>query len=66
MKLFTKHPSEVGESYWQHLSKAISFGLQMIVAGIVCLIHAVFPFLFIETASKMIHKLHEGFLSRNK
>lgn len=55
---FTKHPREVGESYAEHLHTAGGFGLEMAVGGICCMIHSVFPFLFVNTASRTMDKLH--------
>ncbi len=55
---FTRHPGEVGESYGEHFLTAGSFGVQMIGAGLAALVHAVFPFLFIETGSRALRRLH--------
>ena len=55
---FTKHPKEVGESYGEHFANAGSFGVQMIGAGLAALVHAVFPFLFVETGSRTLRRLH--------
>ena len=60
---FTHHPREVGESYPEHFSTAAGFGLQMIAAGLAALVHAVFPFLFVETGSRTLRRLH-GRLSK--
>ncbi len=58
-KAFTQHPSEVGESYWAHFLHATGFGLRMILGGVACLLHGVFPFLFVKTGSKQIASLHD-------
>ena len=58
VKLFTDHPSSVGESYTEHLAVASSFGLRMILGGCACLIHGLLPFLFVKTGSKQITTLH--------
>jgi len=50
-KLFTDHPNDLGESYIVHLLWALLYGVYLLCAGIACLIHAVFPFLFTDTAS---------------
>lgn len=55
---FTRHPREVGESYGEHLASASGFGLRMIGGGLVCLVHAVFPFWFERTASRTMDALH--------
>ena len=58
-KAFTKHPASVGETYSQHLRQASGFGGRLIVAGFACLLHGIFPFLFIKTGSKQVVKLHD-------
>ncbi|MBI3452787.1 MAG: hypothetical protein HY057_08185 [Rhodospirillales bacterium] len=55
---FTAHPVAVGESYAEHLTMASGFGMRMIGAGLACLVHGVFPFLFTRTGSDAIHELH--------
>jgi hypothetical protein len=56
---FTAHPASVGETYWQHFATALSFGATMLAAGVACLLHAVFPFLFVRTGSTVITQLHQ-------
>ena len=58
MKAFTDHPSRVGESYVQHMSRALGFGVRMVAAGLGCIVHAIFPFLCERTGSAMIDCLH--------
>ncbi len=58
-KLFTEHPSSVGETYGQHLTASLSFACWMLTGFAVCLIHGIFPFLFERTASRIIGRLHE-------
>lgn len=60
---FTRHPKEVGETYPEHFTAAASFGVQMIGAGVAALVHAFFPFLFMDTGSRVLRRLH-GRLSR--
>lgn len=58
-RLFTEHPSSVGETYVEHAGHAFSFGTSMIGAGLACLVHGLVPCLFKSTGSKQIAKLHE-------
>ncbi len=60
---FTAHPRSVGESYWQHMGSAASFGGRMIVAGIACLLHGIFPFLFVTTGSQAVRHLHDRMIT---
>ena len=57
--LFTDHPKTVGETYWQHLFVAAWFSFRLLIAGIACLIHAVFPFLFTRTGSTIVAGLFD-------
>ncbi len=59
-KVFTTHPSSVGETYWQHFAFAIRVAISLVKAAFACLIHAVFPSLFQNTASSEIRKLYAG------
>lgn len=58
-RLFTEHPESVGESYVEHLVNATGFAVRMMLAGAACLVHAVFPFLFVKTGSRMITELND-------
>ena len=61
---FTRHPNEVGESYGQHLTHAGGAGFKLLGAGIACLVHAVLPFLFVNTASNTIREMYRGMTKR--
>lgn len=56
--LFTRHPTSVGETYAEHAAFAGQFGLRMVLCGLACVVHAVFPFLFVKTASACVRELH--------
>ena len=58
-RLFTEHPASVGETYFEHMGQAGSFGLHMMLAGIACMLHAVLPFMFASTGSRAIAQLNE-------
>jgi hypothetical protein len=59
IRLFTDHPSTVGESYGQHFLAACGFGLRMVAGGLACLVHALLPFLFVTTGSRTISRLYD-------
>ncbi len=61
---FTNHPREVGEGYGHHFVNASAFGLRMLAGGVAVLIHAVFPFLFVNTGSRTMDKLHKRMTRR--
>jgi len=57
VRLFTRHPAEQGESYLRHMRVASGVGAAMVIAGLACLLHAVFPFWFKTTASRTLTTL---------
>ena len=59
IRAFTDHPASVGESYFEHLGRAMCFGTRMVFAGLACLVHGVLPFLFVRTGSGTIAELNE-------
>ena len=65
-QLFSEHPASVGESYLQHLRVALGFSGRLLLAGMACLVHAIFPFLCAHTGSNSILELHERMVSRRR
>ena len=66
-KAFTEHPASVGETYFQHLRHANSFGIRMVIGGFACMLHGLLPFLFVKTGSNQIQTLHgQMVVKRNK
>ncbi|HEY4447365.1 MAG TPA: DUF6356 family protein [Steroidobacteraceae bacterium] len=59
IRAFTGHPASVGESYFEHLFRALYFGVRMVFAGLACLVHGVLPFLFVRTGSRAIAELND-------
>ena len=58
MNLLTEHLREAGETYPEHFVRAAGFGAAMLAGGLACLVHALFPFLFITAGSRCIRRLH--------
>jgi hypothetical protein len=56
--LFTAHPSSVGETYAEHGRFALRFGARMTMGGFAAMVHALFPFLFVTTASRALDELN--------
>lgn len=52
------HLHSVNESYIEHMTHAIRFGLRMIGGGLGAMIHAICPALCKSTASKTVATLH--------
>ena len=63
MRLLTEHLRSVDETYYQHLRHALRFSGTLAVAGFVCLVHAIFPFLFQKTGSALITRLHQDMVT---
>ena len=55
---FTAHPSSVDESYGEHFRFALGFAGTLFLAAGAALVHAVLPFLFEKTASRIIVRLY--------
>ena len=55
--IFTQHPHSIGESYWQHFLFALRFALKLLAAGFAALVHAILPFCFETTASRLIREM---------
>ncbi len=57
--LFITHPQSVDESYVEHMAFAGRFSAVLFLAAGAALVHAVLPFAFEKTASRMIAQLYE-------
>lgn len=63
-RLFTDHPKTLGMSWAHHAVGAVRIGGEMIGAGTACLIHAVVPGVFTETAGRTVVRLHDYMTKR--
>ena len=59
VKLFTQHPASVDETYLGHMAFAGWFASRLFMAAFAALVHAVLPFLFETTASRIVRELYE-------
>ena len=59
IRLFSAHPNSVGESYFEHMASALTFAGKLLAATLCCLVHAVLPFLFVKTGSRIVSELHD-------
>ena len=62
--LFTDHPYQSGENYLSHMLYALIYSALFFSAGIACLIHAIFPFLFRSTGSNIARFILSSVKSR--
>ena len=63
-RLFTDHPESLGMTWASHGFGAAKIGVEMIGAGAACLIHAVVPGWFTETAGRTVVRLHDHMQQR--
>ena len=64
--IFTEHPKEVGETYFQHLRKALRFSLKLLLMSFQALLHAFIPCLCVTSVSEKVKKMSEVLESRKE
>lgn len=62
--IFTKHPRAMNETYIEHLVCASIFGFKMLIGGVACLIHAIFPFVLKNTGSNLLFAMMQEYVNR--
>jgi len=63
-RLFQDHPKSLGMSWASHGAGAVAIGARMVGAGLACIVHAVVPALFTETAGRTVVDLHDHMVKR--
>ena len=63
-RLFTEHPRSLGMSWAAHGLGALAIGGRLIGAGLACVVHAVVPGVFTQTAGKTITHMHDHMMRR--
>jgi Family of unknown function (DUF6356) len=63
--IFTEHPRSLGMTWASHGTGAVRIGAELIGAGTACIIHAIVPAWFTETAGRTVVRLH-GVMQRRK
>ena len=56
---FTAHPHDVGETYIEHGRFAGCYGVKMTLGGLAAIVHAILPFVFQTTGSRITRELAE-------
>ena len=64
--LFCDHPATINETYVEHFVFAMKFGGMAILAGLAALAHAIFPFLFKSSASRIIKNMADTLASSRR
>lgn len=57
-RLFTQHPHEAGETFWQHLAFTMQMSARFLYVSVVIFLHGLFPFLLKCEGSKQIEKIY--------
>lgn len=63
-RAFTEHPQMTGETYLQHLWFTAKMSARLLYTATVLLIHGIFPFLLVKTASSQIEAVYKVMRSR--
>jgi len=63
-RLFIEHPRSLGMSWAAHGAGAILIGARMVGAGLACMVHAIIPAMFTETAGRTVQDLHDHMVKR--
>lgn len=63
-RLFVEHPRSLGMSWAQHGIGAIAIGATLVGAGAACLVHAIVPGWFTQTAGKTVARMYDHIQSR--
>ena len=63
-RLFSEHPRSLGMSWASHGIGAVAIGARLIGAGAACLVHAIVPALFTDTAGKTVTYMYDHMRQR--
>ena len=63
-RLFVEHPQSLGMSWSEHGLGAVVIGATLVGAGAACLIHALVPGWFTQTAGKTVTRMHDHMMRR--
>jgi hypothetical protein len=63
-RLFLEHPRSLGMTWAGHGVGAVAIGARLVGAGCACLIHAVVPGFFTQTAGRTISGMYEHMMRR--
>ncbi len=54
------HLEEVEETYFQHFIRALIVSFNLLIMAVVCLVHALFPFIFTSYVSENIREINSS------
>jgi len=63
-RMFAEHPRSLGMSWGEHGAGAAKIGAELLAAGAACLVHALVPGLFTQTAGKTVARVYADMMRR--
>lgn len=63
-RLFTEHPRSLGIGWASHAAGAAAISARLIGAGVACLIHAIVPGWFTQTAGRTVTTMYDDMTRR--
>ena len=63
-RMFREHPRSLGMSWASHGAGAVKIGAELIGAGAACIVHAIVPGWFTQTAGKTITNMYDHMQQR--
>jgi hypothetical protein len=63
-RLFLDHPRSLGMSWAKHGAGAVVIGATLLGAGVACLVHALVPGWFTQTAGKTVTRIYDHIQQR--
>ena len=63
-RLFSEHPQSLGMSWASHGLGALRIGGRLMGAGAACIIHAIVPGWFTQTAGRTVSEMHDDMARR--
>jgi len=58
-RMFVEHPRSLGMSWASHGVGAVGIGARLIGAGLACMVHALVPGWFTQTAGKTVTRMYD-------
>ena len=63
-RMFADHPRSLGMSWASHGVGAVKISAELIGAGLACLVHAIVPGWFTQTAGKTVERMYDHMVKR--
>ncbi|HEV2594251.1 MAG TPA: DUF6356 family protein [Sphingomicrobium sp.] len=63
-RLFFEHPRSLGMTWAVHGVGALAIGFRLVGAGLACLVHAIVPGVFTQTAGKTVSHMYDHMARR--